>query len=61
MSDTHADLTGPDLVTDGIAKTELVKGAMLLGHAHDEAVLLVRREDKPASTCVPARQCARPH
>src|SRR6188474_695231 len=35
-------LTGPDLAA-GIALAELRDGAMLVGHAHGEAVLLARR------------------
>jgi NADPH-dependent 2,4-dienoyl-CoA reductase/sulfur reductase-like enzyme/nitrite reductase/ring-hydroxylating ferredoxin subunit len=36
-------LTGPDL-TKGVALSTIVDGAMLLGHAQSEPVLLVRRE-----------------
>jgi NADPH-dependent 2,4-dienoyl-CoA reductase/sulfur reductase-like enzyme/nitrite reductase/ring-hydroxylating ferredoxin subunit len=38
-------LLGPDLGA-GIASTELVDGTPLVGHAHGEAVLLVRRGDE---------------
>jgi len=45
MSGGEEQLTGPDL-TLGIAETELPKGGMMLGHAHGEAVLLVRVKDQ---------------
>jgi apoptosis-inducing factor 3 len=38
-------LTGPDL-TEGIALSTIADGAMLLGHAHGEPALLVRRGDE---------------
>ena len=41
MNDT---LSGPDL-TKGVALSNIADGAMLLGHAHGEPVLLVRRGD----------------
>ena len=41
MNDT---LTGPDL-TKGVALSTIADGTMLLGHAHGEPVLLVRRGD----------------
>jgi apoptosis-inducing factor 3 len=41
MNDT---LTGPDL-TKGVALSTIADGIMLLGHAHGEPVLLVRRGD----------------
>ena len=42
MNDTATNLNGPDLVA-GIALSKLADGAMLLGHAHGEPVLLARR------------------
>src|SRR5450759_5139943 len=42
MKDT---LSGPDL-TKGVALSALVDGAMLLGHAHGEPALLVRRGEE---------------
>ncbi|MDB4953715.1 MAG: Pyridine nucleotide-disulfide oxidoreductase, FAD/NAD(P)-binding domain protein [Myxococcales bacterium] len=41
MGDTAAPLTGPDLA-NGIELTAIAEGQSLLGHAHGEAVLLVR-------------------
>ena len=41
MNDT---LSGPDL-TKGVALSSVADGAMLLGHAHGEPVLLARRGD----------------
>ena len=41
MGDGAAPLTGPDLVA-GIELADIPKSGMLLGHAHGEAVLLVR-------------------
>ena len=45
MSEGQASLTGPDL-TQGISIAKIADGAMLLGHAHGEAVLLARRGDE---------------
>ena len=42
MNDT---LSGPDL-TKGVALSTVADGAMLLGHAHGEPVLLARRGDE---------------
>jgi hypothetical protein len=42
MSGGDQKLSGPDL-SDGIDPKELADGAMLVGHAHGEAVLLARR------------------
>ena len=39
-------LTGPDLLTDGLALTDLPDGAMTTGHAQGEPVLLARRGDE---------------
>lgn len=36
---------GPDLVAEGLALADLADGAMVLGHAHGEPVLLARRGD----------------
>jgi NADPH-dependent 2,4-dienoyl-CoA reductase/sulfur reductase-like enzyme/nitrite reductase/ring-hydroxylating ferredoxin subunit len=44
MSEGQAALTGPDL-SQGIAISQLADGAMLVGHAQGEPVLLVRRGD----------------
>jgi NADPH-dependent 2,4-dienoyl-CoA reductase/sulfur reductase-like enzyme/nitrite reductase/ring-hydroxylating ferredoxin subunit len=46
MSSEKAELTGPDLEKDGIAPDAIQDGAMLLGHAQGEAVLLARRGDR---------------
>lgn len=43
MAGGDGELSGPDLVADGVAEAELADGAMLLGHAHGGAVLLARR------------------
>lgn len=45
MSSEPTKPTGPDLEHDGIAIADIPEGAMLLGHALGEAVLLVRRGD----------------
>src|SRR5574340_388600 len=42
MADEKSELSGPDF-RQGIAAGELADGAMLLGHADGEAVLLARR------------------
>lgn len=42
MTEPAKELSGPDL-TKGIALSKVADGAMLLGHAHNEPVLLVRR------------------
>jgi apoptosis-inducing factor 3 len=42
MSDDKTELSGPDLA-NGIALTAIAEGAMLLGHAQGEPVLLARR------------------
>jgi len=43
VSDTPPALTGPDLLTDGIAWSDLADGTMQLAHAGDDPVLVVRR------------------
>jgi len=45
MSGEGAPLTGPDLAR-GIAPSDVPEGGMLLGHAHGEPVLLVRRGEE---------------
>ena len=45
MSDDGVKLTGPDLIT-GVALCMIADGAMLLGHAGGEPVLLARRGDE---------------
>ena len=45
MSDEEAKLDGPDL-TQGVDLSTVPDGAMLLGHARGEPVLLVRRRDE---------------
>src|SRR5512145_1867156 len=45
MSEAVETLSGPDLTT-GVPLTQVPDGAMLLGHAHGEPVLLVRRGDE---------------
>ncbi|HEX5103016.1 MAG TPA: FAD-dependent oxidoreductase [Pirellulaceae bacterium] len=45
MSEAVDILSGPDL-TAGVPLTQVPDGAMLLGHAHGEPVLLVRRGDE---------------
>jgi apoptosis-inducing factor 3 len=42
MNETKNKLSGPDLVK-GVALSKVADGAMLLGHAHGEPVLLTRR------------------
>ena len=44
MNEATSKLSGPDLVK-GVALAKLDDGAMLLGHAHGEPVLLTRRGD----------------
>lgn len=43
MSDQSAELTGPDLATQGVLPAEVPDGGMLLGHADGESVLLACR------------------
>lgn len=45
MSEGQSETSGPDL-TRGIVLTELVDGAMLLGHVGENAVLLARRGEE---------------
>jgi NADPH-dependent 2,4-dienoyl-CoA reductase/sulfur reductase-like enzyme/nitrite reductase/ring-hydroxylating ferredoxin subunit len=45
MTETEKKLSGPDL-TQGVPLSKIADGAMLLGHAHGEPVLLVRRGDE---------------
>jgi NADPH-dependent 2,4-dienoyl-CoA reductase/sulfur reductase-like enzyme/nitrite reductase/ring-hydroxylating ferredoxin subunit len=45
MSDTVNTFSGPDLAK-GVPLTQVPDGAMLLGHAHGEPVLLARRGDE---------------
>ncbi|HEX7409935.1 MAG TPA: hypothetical protein VF515_20135 [Candidatus Binatia bacterium] len=45
MNETKGKLSGPDL-TKGVALSKVADGAMLLGHAHGEPVLLARRGDE---------------
>jgi NADPH-dependent 2,4-dienoyl-CoA reductase/sulfur reductase-like enzyme/nitrite reductase/ring-hydroxylating ferredoxin subunit len=45
MSDTPKSLDGPDF-TKGIALSKIADGAIVLGHAHGEAVLLARRGEE---------------
>lgn len=45
MSEAETKLSGPDLAK-GVALATVADGAMLLGHAHGESVLLARRGDE---------------
>ena len=45
MSKKKTKLDGPDL-SKGVALSRLIQGAMLLGHAHGEPVILVRRGEE---------------
>ena len=45
MSDAAKTLSGPDLA-QGVELSRISDGAMLLGHAHGEPVLLARRGDE---------------
>ncbi len=45
MTETKSDLKGPDLA-EGVWLSQVADGAMLLGHAHGEPVLLARRGDE---------------
>ena len=45
MTEARKQLDGPDLAK-GITVSDLAEGAMLLGHAHGEPVLLTRRGDE---------------
>ena len=45
MNETKNKLSGPDLAK-GVALSKVADGAMLLGHAHGEPVLLARRGDE---------------
>src|SRR5262245_19172491 len=54
MTHEHGEDSGPDLVADGVLEGELADGAMLLGQADGETVLLARRGSEVfavASTC----------
>ncbi len=44
MSDEETKLEGPDLIS-GVPQSSIAEGAMLLGHARGEPVILVRRGD----------------
>jgi len=43
MSDQPAELTGLDFARDGVPTTDLLDGAMLLGRANGESIILARR------------------
>lgn len=45
MTETKSNLNGPDLAK-GVSPSQVADGAMLLGHAHGEPVLLARRGDE---------------
>ena len=45
MSEEKTKLEGPDL-SQGVTLSSLVEGAMLLGHAQGEPLILVRRGDE---------------
>src|SRR5687768_17116197 len=45
MSEEETKLEGPDLA-QGVALSSLSEGAILLGHAHGEPLILVRRSDE---------------
>ncbi len=45
MSDAAKPLDGPDFFK-GVSPAQVADGAMLLGHVHDEAVLMARRGDE---------------
>ena len=45
MNETEKELSGPDFAK-GVALSKIADGTMLLGHAHGEPVLLVRRGDE---------------
>jgi len=45
MNETKNKVSGPDLV-NGVSLSKVADGAMLLGHAHGEPVLLARRGDE---------------
>ena len=45
MSQHETQFSGPDL-TQGVELSTIPDGTMLLGHAHDEPVLLIRRGDE---------------
>jgi NADPH-dependent 2,4-dienoyl-CoA reductase/sulfur reductase-like enzyme len=45
MTQLETDLDGPDF-TQGIERSAVPEGTMLLGHVRDEAVLLIRRGDE---------------
>lgn len=45
MSEQETKLEGPDLA-NGVALSSLAEGTMLLGHAHGEPLILVRRGDE---------------
>src|SRR5690242_2234170 len=46
MGGDAAKLTGPDLEKDGIVPGAIQDGAMVLGHAQGESVLLVRSGER---------------
>ena len=45
MNETTKKISGPDLAK-GVGLSKVADGAMLLGHAHGEPVLLARRGDE---------------
>lgn len=45
MNDTKTELGGPDLA-EGVSLSQIADGAMLLGQADGEAVLVARRGDE---------------
>ena len=45
MSEERTKLEGPDLA-QGVALSSLAEGAILLGHAHGEPLIVVRRSDE---------------
>ena len=45
MNETENKISGPDFV-DGVALSDVDDGAMLVGHARGEPVLLARRGDE---------------
>ena len=56
MSDAAKTLSGPDLAS-GVEFPKIPDGAMLLGHAHGEAVLLARRGDEVSRRARSAVPC----
>src|SRR5688572_6072556 len=59
MSEEETKLEGPDLA-QGVALSSLSEGAILLGHAHGEPLILVRRSDELFAVGAVCTHCSGP-